>query len=759
MSKYDFSTLNDQDFEDIVCDLLTAEHGITYQSFKPGRDKGIDLRYSTKDNENHTVVQVKHYLNSGVSALKSTLKNKEFRKAQNLKVEKYIVVTSIGLSPSNKHDIKSYFEPYIQSTNDIYGKNELNTLLGKHKHVEKQHFKLWFTNTRVIERIINQGIHGRSDFSAEKISAQIGLFVKTKSYDKAFEVLQKEKILLITGLPGVGKTTLSYLILYRLIGEGFEIVECYKDFYEGESILVNDKSKQVFFFDDFLGDTYVDVIQGKNKKINNFIERIRTYDNKYVILTTRISILSQAIYKHEILSRANFHAQRFELKLSEFKEREKAQIFYNHLYFSALDKHLIQTIIEDKNYNKIINHSSYNPRLLEHITDLKKFEHSEFDNYLNFCLYNLNHPERLWEHPFREQLIKSERNLLFALLSLGGTFSLHKLEEVYEETYSTDDNHEPFNDVYKKLLNGYVSAEKRSDDTIVKFINPSLKDYLIDYLKSQNGPRNQFIKNFIFIEQFDALINPFDGLKYSKKDWLTIFEKIKSENIGTLEGLNFSELMYQKAVLLISSLHEIEDETGISEYDLFTYQLLSKINWNEVESIKISDLEWFLESSYSKTKSYMFVSQNLHIFLRVIFSKIYDFGDLDSLFDLEKRKGFDINSLLEKSELEKDYLAMLEEVYKNEDEAHYYSVYKSIYSEQDYENALDEVERLRTRISDYTDKLDSLDIFYSKVEDEGLGLIQSATNAREFNFNDIQQNELIERQIEIDELFERLNYK
>ena len=69
----DTKTLNDKEFEELVKDLLQIELGVRLQSFKSGKDGGIDLRYSTSK-DNAIIVQVKHYLKSGYSQLKSSLK-------------------------------------------------------------------------------------------------------------------------------------------------------------------------------------------------------------------------------------------------------------------------------------------------------------------------------------------------------------------------------------------------------------------------------------------------------------------------------------------------------------------------------------------------------------------------------------------------------------------------------------------------------------------------------------------------------------
>ena len=137
MANYDFSTLNDKDLEELALDLLNAQLNLDLQSFKVGIDGGVDLRYSTPINDNSIVVQVKHYLKSGYSKLKSDLKNKELKKVKKLNPDRYIIVTSIELSKIQKDDLKVIFFPFIKTSNDIIGSQDLNKYLRKFKSIEK----------------------------------------------------------------------------------------------------------------------------------------------------------------------------------------------------------------------------------------------------------------------------------------------------------------------------------------------------------------------------------------------------------------------------------------------------------------------------------------------------------------------------------------------------------------------------------------------------------------------------------------------
>ena len=78
MQNYDFQILQPNEFERLVRDLLQKKENIFIESFTPGRDGGIDLRYATC-NKTKTVVQAKRFnsYNSLKGELNRDRKNKE----------------------------------------------------------------------------------------------------------------------------------------------------------------------------------------------------------------------------------------------------------------------------------------------------------------------------------------------------------------------------------------------------------------------------------------------------------------------------------------------------------------------------------------------------------------------------------------------------------------------------------------------------------------------------------------------------------
>ena len=184
MITYDFKVLQYNEFECLTRDLLQEEFGIFIESFKDGRDNGIDLRFGKIKGEK-TIVQVKRYKEWNELHAQLT---KEVPKVQKLKPTKYLLATSVGLSPQNKAIIMEMFFPYIKSTNDIYGQDDLNNLIGKHPNIEQKYYKLWLASTNVLQQIINKDVVNWSSFELDQIKEQITLYVQNESFRKSYEI-------------------------------------------------------------------------------------------------------------------------------------------------------------------------------------------------------------------------------------------------------------------------------------------------------------------------------------------------------------------------------------------------------------------------------------------------------------------------------------------------------------------------------------------------------------------------------------------
>jgi hypothetical protein len=240
--------LSPHDFEDLVRDLLQAHEGIFLESFGPGPDLGIDLRRASSGGG--LIVQAKHYSGAGFLALLRALRS-EKTKIIALKPNRYLLATSVSLSPQRKAKVQNTLAPFIRSPEDIFGKEDLNNLLGLHPEIEKKHFKLWLPSVPILQKILKHSAYVRRDGLLNTINSKIKIFVPNESVDKSLAKLEAEHVLIVSGSPGVGKTTLAEILCWLHMQQGWELYVI--DDFESGFELFDASRKQLFLFDDFLG--------------------------------------------------------------------------------------------------------------------------------------------------------------------------------------------------------------------------------------------------------------------------------------------------------------------------------------------------------------------------------------------------------------------------------------------------------------------------------------------------------------------------
>jgi len=482
MSTYDFRTLSSLDFEELTRDLLQEEWGVHIESFKEGKDQGIDLRYSPLKNQ-HAIIQCKHYIESGFKALLRDLKQKELPKIQHLSLLRYILVTSVPLTPLNKSAIQQALNPFIQTPADIFGQNDVNNLLSKFQNIETQHFKLWLTSTAVLNRVLKNAVLVQSDFKIEKIISKLPLYVQTNSLRAALKLLDNNNFLVISGIPGIGKTTLAEILLYVHLEKGYSPIQVTENIKEAFDLYHPDQ-KQIFYYDDFLGQTMLHDRFGKNEDaaLIEFIDLIHSHKNARLIMTTREYILQSANLKYEKLAASGLESAKYILTLSDYTRKEKAKILYNHIYFSQLPRPYIDVLLANKFYFEIILHHNFSPRIIEWMASLQHIYGVSAEQYQGFFRKTLDHPEKLWSHAFENQIEPSSQILLLALYSLAPSIHIEVLREAFSalqdihiKRYNLQANPKDFMFALKELEGAFTATKRRN---IVEFHNPSVKDFL-----------------------------------------------------------------------------------------------------------------------------------------------------------------------------------------------------------------------------------------------------------------------------------------
>ncbi|WP_312192670.1 hypothetical protein [Sphingobacterium sp.] len=508
MAKYDFSTLSSSDFEKLACDLLNADlpssSRVKYKTFKDGRDSGIDFLYSIPSKEFNHIGQAKHYYRTGFGGLKSELENVELKKVKVLNPNKYILVTSVDLSVSQTRIIKTLFTPYIHSLNDVYGKKDLNRLLEAYPEVLSANFKLWFSDTTILQKVLHSGMYYRTvDFIKNELERRIRLFVETPILSKARTALEENSFVIITGEPGVGKSTVAEMLVYEYIKEDYELLHINFDINEVENFLRPDKSKQIIYFDDFLGSNKAEMnkAQGSETSLLSVVRRIIRYPNKRLIFTTRKHILNSAIDDSEKLARSKFKTDQTIFNLEEYDHTLKERLLDNHINEANIDKQLKDVLRDIEIVNFITKHKSFNPRSVEFITDPERIDSKNPIDYKNFIKESFNNPEEIWGHAYRKQIEDYERVLLNTLITFDEPVDIEVLEKAFNKRIDlnplTNYPGNPFHTAIARLENGLIHIKRCKVD----FQNHSLKDYIEKFLKTDPHELKRMMNSVQFVSQ------------------------------------------------------------------------------------------------------------------------------------------------------------------------------------------------------------------------------------------------------------------
>lgn len=652
MPDYDFRNLSPTEFEDLTRDLLQKQLDIFIESFTTGKDGGIDLRYSS-NSKNELIIQCKRY--KDYISLSSNLK-KEVDNLVKLKPKRYIITTSVGLTPAQKDLIKELFEPYILNTSDIFGRDDLNNLLSIYPEIEKQHFKLWLSSVNILEKILNSRIENQSNFELEKIQETINVYVNNDSFYEASQIISKKKYVIISGIPGIGKTTLARILVFHYLAKGFEEFVYLSDSIDDGYTYYKEGKKQIFLFDDFLGTNFLEnnLNNNEEKKIVRFIEKVSKSKNKIIILATREYILAQAKQKYDVFNNPSLEFAKCIIDLSQYTKIVRAKILYNHLYFSNIPSDYISNLIENKSYKDIIEHRNYNPRIIETITNDDVWGSIAPSDFSSKFMDFVKNPESIWKHVFENQISFLSQIILVNLMSAGTPILLNDLRIIVQDfskvnssKYGITYNELQFKKSIKELENTFLSIDKdKSDRFKIEYQNPSVQDFLVFYFRNYpdyitdilNTARNfnQFFKVFSFKNDFDFNIS--NRILLSKEQIQIVINRILSEfdYLNTTSLRKYSSSFDKEHFSDYIKLNDI-----IRFIDIDDYPILQEFILNRFKAIMFEGKNQLFHDEMS---SYINIveqfSDEFKDDIRKMLDKVADgIIDLDSFEEFERFEG------------------------------------------------------------------------------------------------------------------------
>lgn len=537
MPDYDFRSLSPIDFEALVRDLLNADLGTKFTSFAVGPDGGIDLRDASK--EKPLIAQCKHRPDAKKRAL-VTSAAAEAGRWQSDQLDKYYFVVSAPLTPRGADEVKAALSPLPVDSNPVWHQGSLNAAISRHPQIEKDHFKLWLSSAVALERIIQAAQWQRSEELLQRVSERVRLYVHTPAYSRSMKILQEEHVVIISGAPGVGKSTLAEMILLTLWNEGWTVANIADDVNDAWSRFFSDDDKVVFYYDDFLGQTSTAELQ-KNEAsgILLLMNRIRaSKGNKLLILTSREQILGEVLSGNDDRARRIVSTEsKVRLELDEISRSAKAEMLFNHLHFGFADPASRSELANDKRYRIVIDHKGFNPRVLESLVLQQK--HLSVDEFYKSLLHALEHPEDIWAGSF-QQLSRTAVKILMQLAVWPKPFMpLDRLRAAVaiEDPREWNSALKVLENTWIRLGSGSRISQKGRVDSISLF-DPSRRDYLLDLIDNP-AYFDSIFNNLCSILQLSFLLRSSGVIDHNRFGAETLREPISEHVNRKFESIDY----------------------------------------------------------------------------------------------------------------------------------------------------------------------------------------------------------------------------
>jgi len=659
MIDFDFhNLLFPTEFEKLCRDVVDIRDSpIKFTTYRRGRDGGIDFK--STNTQIKIIGQCKLYNPSNYNSFFANLKN-EVKKCKRQKPSRYILCTNIKLNPSEAQEIYDLFEGYIINEEDIVDGEKLNKYLGnkEYQHLLKVYSKLLVPNLQLVEHaldeIINRKYYNKTASFLREIQKEHKLHHNTQMLKHCIDVLEKNKIIILTGNPGVGKTTTAKMIVNYFINQKVKNVLFLTDtdFVEIEGLY---QDNQIIVVDDFWGQNFSPEHKdgSRLRNFNRIINDFKESENRYLVLTSREYIIQDVLNHAEHETKEILDTDRFIVNLDGFSNEDKARIFLNHLLYYDFEKVFFSELKYSNTLEKIIEHPNYSPRHIEYF--IKQFLQSDDnhgDFYLSFRNY-LEKPIEYWNKNFEKLKGTSKLTLLILLIS-NDPMELSDLEKSFNATQeqariSLNENIEPlaFNKELNILEDFYLISEKVEDtnQVFIRFQNPGIKDFLLEYLRTDGKAWiKPLLENAIFLNQLDFIFdtegNSIDDYMsdtplLGKKIVLTkeLQKTLKTKLLTEFNSLNFSyqgdkvlyepmftsgdtasEAKYWKLILL-DSIFDISKDENLDIRELMIAEVKKDIDnykpdkWKIVNEHSMSEFPRVIEliSPYTKLDVYYLI--------------------------------------------------------------------------------------------------------------------------------------------------------
>jgi hypothetical protein len=268
-------------FEQLCQTILQAELGLTVEVWGGHSDRGhdayvegdLDFPVRGKRQRGPFVFQAKFVADSKALGRRAETRLRQAVKAEILAIQQrksvglwgtvrcYVLMTNVRLRPGFRTELQRLIGQELTNHSVVLlGDGELSTRLNAAPQIRSSFPQILSLRDlgALIEQAMNRGLSSRTYLMLEHARELAPVFVPTGAYRRALSALSVHGLVVLTGPPELGKTTIAETIALARSTEGWEVFSCDSpaDFFSGFS---PDRTRpQLFVADDAFGTTEYD---------------------------------------------------------------------------------------------------------------------------------------------------------------------------------------------------------------------------------------------------------------------------------------------------------------------------------------------------------------------------------------------------------------------------------------------------------------------------------------------------------------------
>ena len=513
---HNYHSLTPIDFEVLAADILSAVHSVHFERYGEGPDGGVDCKYVTSEDQ-VWIGQAKRYKDVR-SLLRQMPQEHQKMLQQSQTPTRYFLITACSLSPENKVAIQRAMQPFVLSTGDIYGAEDLDALLEKYPSVYRKHHRLWLHGVEQLNQYLQHAHYIRAEDTYERIINESKYYVEHSADQKICQQLVEQHSCLVVGNPGIGKSITAGQIALRhlLATPNSELIWLDDRNFEQVLQLIRADTPQIIVMDDFLGATFLhdDGVLAFQRDWQTLLCTVQRRKGRLKILfTTRNYILEQALMQIDDGQLLILELCQRAVHIEHNNARFRIELVYSLLSKANLNVEQTAQLVVEKLYWPLIQSNVFSPRLIQMLcSSLADTPATQLAASIKVGLEGQHH---LWQRVF--QRLSTEAQSLLYLCAIAGTYAnINELKRAFYTLYSQVQNRiAPFNGFDSALIElepTFIKTEQHLDEIWLNVINPSLIDFLHRNITDNSPLINALINS---LEHFDWGLDHFKLIDHS----------------------------------------------------------------------------------------------------------------------------------------------------------------------------------------------------------------------------------------------------